>query len=311
VYKRQLLISLLLVAYLSRLGEFRFARFRSILKKPDTTAFFRYGSYNILAVLGAQIAFRIDTLMVGGLASLKEAGIYTIVAVLSDVIAKPAYAVRGIAGPIISDRLANDDLEHVRMVYRKSAVNLLIAGLGIFLLIWLSIRDIIGLMPNSGEMEAGIYVVLFLGMAKVIDMMTSLNSEILGYSRYYAYNLLFILVLAVLNVVTNLLLIPEFGLVGAAMATFISITLFNLIKLIFIQVKLRMQPFTISMLWTFAAGTAAYFIAWLLPLSFGSLVNLVVRSAAFSILFILPVILLRVSPDLNDMLRSKLGKWVP
>lgn len=306
-----LLISLLLSGYLATLGEFRLARFRNILKKPFTGEAFRFGTYNILAILGGQVAFRIDTLMVGGLASLKEAGIYTIVAVLSEVISKPSNAIRSIAGPIISDRLAAGDLDHVRMLYKKSAVNLFIAGLGIFLVIWLSISDIIAIMPNSTEMMAGIYVVFFLGMAKVIDMVTSLNGEILSYSRYYAYNLVFIFILAILNVITNLLLIPEYGLVGAAIATFISLSLFNVIKLIFIQVKLGMHPFSTGMIWTALAGAGAFFLIQIIPMGFPPVVNLFIRSAAFGFLFILPVVWLNVSPDLNSLLRSKLGNWIP
>ena len=42
-----------------------------------------------MAFIGGQVDFRIDSLMIGGLISLKEAGIYTIVAVLSEIIVKP------------------------------------------------------------------------------------------------------------------------------------------------------------------------------------------------------------------------------
>ena len=88
----------------------------------------------------------------------------------------------------------------------------------------------------------------FLGIARVINMATGLNNEIINYSKYYAWNLVFILFLATTNIVANILLIKAFGLVGAALATLISISLFNIIRLSFIQLKFKMHPLSVQMI---------------------------------------------------------------
>ena len=294
--------------YLAWLGQLKFKIpskhiGTNLLKKVS-----KYGGFSILAFIGGQIAFRIDSLMIGGLISLKEAGIYTIVAVLSEIIIKPAVAIKNVSGPIIADSIQKDDFEHVEDLYKRSSLNLYLIGIFIFLMIWLSIHDVFQIMNNSEEMIKGLYVIFFLGLARVIEMATGLNNEIINYSKYYAWNLAFILFLAVSNVIANILLIREFGLIGAALATLISISLFNIIKLIFIQVKFKMHPLSLPMLYVSFIALIAFGIVYFIPLNGGPIFNLIIRSAIFALLFILPAYFLNVSRDMNEVIGSGIEK---
>ena len=140
-----------------------------------------YAFYGVLGLLGGQLAFRIDTLMVGGMIDISSAGIYTIVAVLTEVIVKPARAILGIAGPIIAKSWKENNLAEIQMIYQKSSLNLLIVGLFIFLGIWLSLESLFLLMPNSEGLMTAKYVVFFLGLAQVVNMGTSVNNEIITF----------------------------------------------------------------------------------------------------------------------------------
>jgi O-antigen/teichoic acid export membrane protein len=62
---------------------------------------------------------------------------------------------------------------------------------------------------------------------------------------------------AILNIVGCLLLIPPFGLTGAACSTTAAITLVNLIKLAQVRSLFRINPFRLDTLKAFGAGLAA------------------------------------------------------
>jgi O-antigen/teichoic acid export membrane protein len=175
-------------------------------------------------------------------------------------------------------------------------------------MIWLSIRDIFQIMNNTEEMVKGVYVILFLGIARVINMATGLNNEIINYSKYYAWNLVFILFLATTNIVANILLIKAFGLVGAALATLISISLFNIIKLSFIQLKFKMHPLSVQMIYISIIAALAFGIVYFIPFAMHPIINLVVRSAIFAALFISPVYFFKISPDMHAVVNSGIEK---
>ncbi len=63
---------------------------------------------------------------------------------------------------------------------------------------------------------------LFIGLGRMVDLVTGINGTILGTSPKYKYELYFSVTLAILTVVTNYMLIPQYGINGAAFATFLS-----------------------------------------------------------------------------------------
>jgi hypothetical protein len=99
-------------------------------------------------------------------------------------------------------------------------------------------------------------------------------------------------------------LIKAFGLVGAALATLISISLFNIIKMIFIQIKFRMHPLSIQMVYISLIAALSYFIVYFIPLNLNPIINLLLRSAIFACCFLLPVYYLKISKDLNDVIHA-------
>ena len=116
-------------------------------------------------------------------------------------------------------------------------------------------------MPNGEEFSQGYWVVVLVGLAKLVDMSTGSNNEIINMSEYYRFNMLMMLGLAGLAVTTNWLLIPRMGMEGAALATLLTIVVFNAAKLIFIYYKYRLLPFTRKNLWLLAVTAGVLYLA--------------------------------------------------
>ncbi len=293
-----------LILYTKQLNQLHLGGNKSFLSKPLKKEMRSFASYGMLNALGNQLAFRIDIMMVGGLVSISAGGVYAIVNVLIDVITKPAKAITAIANPIISESWEKDDTGEINKIYKKSSILLLIVGLYIFLGIWLSVDDLFNIMPDSEKMRQGKYVILLLGMAKLFDLATSVNTQIIANSTKFRFNFYSLLFLAVLNVIFNLyfILTLNMGMVGAALATLCSLGLFNLLKLVYIKVQFGMQPFSAKTIFLLAIAAVSFAVCYCLPLDFHPIVNIIIRSLVLSILYLLGVIKFKISDDFNKTL---------
>lgn len=289
-----------MILYLVRLGQHRLTRPAIIKDKQLLQEFSRYSWYGILTGIGSQVAFRIDALMVSGKIDLNKGGLFSVALAITEVMAKPLRAIGAISGPMIAQFIDAGNLQEVEKIYKKSSLNLSILGLGIFLLIWTVLPYIFLIMPNTEEMQEGTYVILFLGLAQLWDLMTGVNAEIITYSKHYRFNLVMTLFLGALNIVLNIVLIDLYGITGAAIATCIAFFLFNLAKFLFVKWKFDMQPFSWQLLPVIALAVAAWLLTSWLPASGNAWIDLFYKGALFFILYSIPILWLRLSPDIND-----------
>jgi O-antigen/teichoic acid export membrane protein len=114
---------------------------------------------------------------------------------------------------------------------------------------------------------ASIPVILILGFNVLVNMGTGFNGEIITYSKYYRFNLIAIGILILLNVSLNILFIKVFyyGIEGVAIASLISMLLFNFSKLLFIYQKFRILPFDKSYLKLILVFSLVLFVSANLP----------------------------------------------
>ena len=302
-----------LIIYLYSLGQLKIKINFPFYKRPLLSKMATFATYGILGSIGGVMAFRIDSIMVSSMIDLKSNSIYNIAFFLANVIAIPFTSINAIASPIIAGAWKENDTKEITSIYQKSSLTLLIAGLFIFLLVWSSLDDIFRLTPRYEELMAGKYVVFFLGLGKLIDMTTGLNNQIISFSKFFRFNLIAILFLAIINVVANYTLIPKHQIVGAAMATALSLVLFNLLKFIFIWATFKMQPFTWASIKVLCWAAIAYIVVWLMPSSSFSLFNIFYKSILICCLFGIPLLYFNISPDISNMVfqgRDKVLQWL-
>lgn len=294
--------------YTKSLGQLFFHLNLKFIKPPLRKEIQKFSLFGLLNALGGQLAFKIDTLMVAAMIDITSTGIYAIALVITEVISKPAKGIIAISSPIISSSWESNDLEHIKLIYQKSSTVLLVVGWLVFLGIWGSIHDLIEIMPNSEMIKTGVNVILFLGLAKIVDLATSLNTDIIGFSKKYQFNFYALLILSVLNIVFNLHFIPIYGLVGTAIATFCSLTLFNVVKLIFIWFNFKIQPFTLATVKTLLLAGLCWSMIYFVPFNFHPFVNIMLRSILLTIVFGSLTLYFEISPDINGVVKSGLEK---
>lgn len=295
---------LLMVAYLKKLGQWHLPLYidrRVWQKAPEMGG---YAFFVLLGSLGAMLVGKIDSLMVIKLSGLADGGIYSIALFIGTVIEIPRRALSQISAPVVAKQIAQNEWDKVAMLYRRISINQTIVGLLLLLGIWVNINNLFALMPNGSVFLAGKYVVLYIGLAKLIDMCTSINNEIITLSRYYRYYLPMMFVLVSLTIVTNLLLIPPLGITGAAIATLIALLVFNLLKYVFIWWVIGIQPFTIHTLGAFGAAAVTYGVQYFMPNMQHIGLDLMLRSVLVGGVFVALTLLLQLSPDANRFWQS-------
>lgn len=289
-----------LVYYLWHLGEWKLTRPKIWNDKAALKEYTNYSWYGLLAGIGSQVAFKIDSIMVSKYINFAANGVYTIAWALTEVIIKPMRSLAAIAGPVVAHHIEEGNLEEVKNIYRKSSLNMTIIGVGLFLLIWTVLPYLFIIMPRTEEMQAGTYVVFFLGLAQVWDMMTGINTEIIYYSKYYRFNLYLTLFLGALTISANLILIPMYGLTGSALATCISMFLFNVAKLVFIKWKFGFFPFNQLLIPIVGIGIAAWLISKWIPATGNAYFDTAIKGTVFCAGYGFTIWKCKFSPDINN-----------
>lgn len=267
-----------------------------------------YASFNILGNVGAALTQQMDVFMMGNLTDARNTGSYDLGLRLVSPLNIPQRAIMSITGPLVADGIRREDWPYIRDMYQRAALNLLAFASGLFLLLFLNLDDLSVLLPKGEVFNTLKPVVFILGMVGLFDMATSFNGHLITYSRYYKANVVFIVFLGVLNTVLNLLLIPAYGMTGAALATAISMIGYNLAKLFFVRFKFGFWPFSASMWYLIGLALGFGLLFWWLPLPFSALLNIGLRSALIIAAYALSLWYLPISPDVRELMEQGIAR---
>jgi len=154
----------------------------------------------------------------------------------------------------------------------------------------------------------GLIVVLLISVAKLSDNIIGNNNAILFNSDYYRVVLALGVMLAVMVVIFNAMLIPEYGINGAAFATFMSVIVYNFAKVAFVYYKFKMSPFCVNTLKTLALIIilAGVFYFWEFP--FHPIINIGLKSILIGLCYGLIVYRMNFSDDISIILNKFLKK---
>lgn len=295
------LVSIGLLTYLFRLKLLDLRPNFALLTKARLREMAVFAGYNVIGSMSGLLLVRIDIFLVGTLLNLEKTGVYSIASFVTNVVDIPKRALEKIVLPTIVNAWQHNDLETLSKLYRQTSLNQYIAGGFVFLGIWSSIDDLFALMPKGEQYLEGKWVILWLGLGKLVDMVTGVNAQILIYSRYFRFNFYIVLITGIANAVINIPLIHTLGIEGAAVGTMIALIINNLIKYVFLLHRFQMQPFTWSTVQVSALLLFGWLCCWAVPDAGYPLLNIAIRCAILGVLLFLCLQVWRISPELSDL----------
>jgi O-antigen/teichoic acid export membrane protein len=181
-----------------------------------------------------------DVVMLGWLAGTAEAGIYSAASRVAGVIAFGLAMVNSIAAPLFSELYAEQRLDRLQRL-----VSLAAAGIGV------SVLPLIGFIVVAGdwvlgwfgeEFTAAYKALLILGAGQLINALCGSVGYLLTMTGNQRTAAIILSVSAGLNVLGNAVMIPAFGILGAALTTAATTMLWNLLMVYQVRKKLNIRP---------------------------------------------------------------------
>ncbi len=297
-----------LIVYLISTGDLTISFQFGKLNQSILPGMFQYSLLSFAGMAGMIIIGKVDSLMVSSLIGLAANGVYTTAFYMATVIEMPKRALSQLAMPLIARAFEKNELKEVDKIYSKTAINQFIIGSLLLIGIWINLDTVFYFMPKRETYEAGKWVILIIGLGKLVDMLFGPSSEIIVLSKHYKFNIVLIICLAIVVVISLNFLIPFYGINGAAMGVAFALVAFNSVKCIFIYSKLKMQPFTSSTLKVLLISTATVGLNYVLPKLNLPIVDLLVRSSIITIFYGVLVYFSNASEDGSRIVKKILKK---
>lgn len=292
-----IIIVAVLLIYLKSTNQLHFTFKRSKVtekyrKKMNGLQIYVFGGIILQAV-----AITVSSIVIASLKGLNFTGIYNLASYTANLVEIPQRNIVSIATGVLSRAWKDKNLPEISRIYQRSSINMLILSLFIFGNMWLNIHDGIVLIGVQNSYMQGISVIFVLGIAKIIDAGTGVNSTIIGTSTLWKFEFITGVVLLAVRIPLVYIFIKKYGLVGSACAELISQVIYNFIRYEFIRRKYNMQPFSMKTVYAIVLGLAAYFAVYFAFENMDGWVGIILRSAVFSSIMIGGVFLFKLTPD--------------
>ncbi len=269
---------------------------------------FKYSFFIVLSGSVATLLLDFDKVIIPHYEEFSSNAIYQVAIFIATVIAVPSRAMLQIIYPITAKLMSENKMEELNDLYKKSAINLQVFGGLIMLGIFLNIDQMFLIIP--GNYAAGTVVVFLIGLSKFYDVILGNNNAIILNTKYYRWVLFFGLLLFFMTIGLIMLLIPIYGaVIGAALATLLSVVVYNTIKLVFIVKKMNLFPFTVKTLQSFAIIAVIFIGFYFWKFTFHPITNIILKSILITLVYVGINYKLKISAEINDAIDQMLKRF--
>ena len=270
--------------------------------------FIQTSSYNWINILSSVAVVTIDSIMLSKYTNSSTVGIYTTITFFAGLILIPNKSMGKISNVIIANYFKNNEFKNIESIYKKSALNPLIAGAFLLGNLILTIPIIFEFILTP-EYYIGSISLVVLAFSNFLKMGTGLKYNVILNSPYYKWNTFLFIGFMALLIFTNMIFIPLYGISGAEWASFISTLLFHLAGIVLIYKKYLIHPFNMQWLKVLLLFSIIFIICYFIP-PFGQIwIDTCIKVSVFSLGFSFFTFKLKLSTDINHQLDQFISKF--
>ncbi len=222
----------------------------------DPVQLFRYSVPLLAVVFVYSLLLWTDTLMLGFFRSPEEVGIYNAAMRTALLISLILASFNSIFAPVISDLHNRQEMVKLGRLFKSVTRWVFGISLPVCLLMAFLSEDIMGIFGQ--EFLSGRVPLLILAFAQMVNAGVGSVAVLLAMSGRQSLVLKHTLLAGLLNLILNWVLIPPFGIVGAAVATATSIITVNVVMLGSVWVLYRIHPYNRQYYKGFLAAVASF-----------------------------------------------------
>ncbi len=240
----------------------------------------------------------LDKLFINRYLGEGEVGIYSIASYFAVLILLPGRSVAKISIPFLAESWKKEDLVTIDDMYSRSSINQYALGLLIFIGLMVNIDNIFRLLPDVYGNSAA--VIILIGLGNLISVSAGINGVVLSTSSLYRYQTWLMFILIVLFVATSMILIPLFGITGAALAAMISNIIYNVLGVLVVGKRFGLWPYSVAHLKMTFVALVATAAGYLMP-QISLYADIIARSLLVTVIFIAGVYFWRLSGDMTGL----------
>ena len=287
--------TLIMMIYALRYNSFVF----KITMPKNSFVVFKYLIIICLAGAVANIVLEIDKFMIAQYLDISKVAYYSVAIYISTLITVPRRSLFQIANPLSAKLLNEKKFTELDVLYKKSSLNLLIVCGFVFLLIVYNLNDIYAFIPEN--YKQGYYVVLIISFTKIYNAFLGNVDGIIFNSIFYDKIVFIGVLLTIATIYLNYLLIPLYGLEGAAISSFIAICLYNSIKIYLVYLKFNLHPLTKNSYKIAIIILLGFIISFYFNLDFSLYTNIFIQTFFVIIAYVFMFIYFKISVDINNI----------
>jgi len=187
----------------------------------------------LLAQSGQFIMAWTDKLMLGGIMSSSDVGVYDVAFKLSMFVNIALTSVNSISSPKFAEAYALKDYIKLEKIVHQSTKLIFWSSIPLLLIFFMFSTTLLEFFGT--EFIVGLNAFLLLCSARLVSVFTGPAGNLLQMTGKQMIFMKVLFFAALLNVVLNYFLIPKFGIGGAALASFSSIIFWNLSMVYFVK----------------------------------------------------------------------------
>jgi O-antigen/teichoic acid export membrane protein len=248
-----------------------------------------------------------EIVFLGFLAPTAIVGIFGVARRLSALLGALLASISLLFNPMVADLHHAHRTRELDKMFKTSTRWLFTIGLPVFLIEVLFARDILNIFGK--DFAAGATALIILAFGQLVNVGTGTVSNLQAMAGYAKLTLMNSVLFLFLSIVLDLLLIPSFGLVGAAIAASTSVIAVNLLRLWQVRRNLGLVPYDRSFLRPIIAAVPAAIVAWFAPLpDLSAFAALATRAAILGVVYLASLFLLGIEPVDREIARAALAK---
>lgn len=248
IYKFQLPDFYIIIGYLFSYGIFGLILIASFFKIPTKVeskiSYFSILNLSTPMMISSSFLFIsnwTDTFMLGAMVSKSELGVYNVAFKLSTLALIIIASVNTVLAPKISKLYSEKNIDGIKMEVQKATKIITYIALPLVGTLILFKNQILSLFGDEFVFGGTTLVIISLGM--LFSAMSGSVGLVLNMTNHQKQFRNFTIISAIVNILLNYLLIKNYGIEGAAIASLISTIILNLLCVLFIKKKFYFNSF--------------------------------------------------------------------
>jgi len=293
-------ILLVISIYVYYIRAYRFGAITTPVKS-QIRHMFQFGFYSMLGGSSFTLLQNLDVLIIKVLSGEEMVGIYATFFGIAQIISLPARALNITSYQIIANAWKENQLAKINKIYGKTTIVQCLVGCLLLVMLIVN-RDAILALLDKPEYPKYFNVMIIVGLAFLVDATGGINQAIIGFSKHYRWVMILMVFAALLCAVLNFLLIPLFGLEGAALSYLLTMIFTNFSFWLFLLLKFKMQPFTMKIGLILLISAISLAIGCFVPKMGPFILDTCIRSLLVSFIFGALTYVFQISPDINEVI---------